>query len=161
MERIHRRIAVLALAWAGLAATPLAASAPSPFRDPYLGNRLAFTVPDRQAGCVADLLGRRDVTCDSAVGPGSRRAPADRPGTPPKPASCSMGWGVRYVLPPRGCPYGRCASTWIGSGHRMLHAGRTLRMGRGIHCRARVNGVVCRNRTGHGFVLTRARVRLF
>lgn len=161
MERILLRLAGPALACAGLAAPSIAASAPSPFRDPYLGGRIAFTVPSQKAGCVANLFERPGVTCDSTVGERSGRAPADRPGVPRMPASCAMGWGVRYVLPPRGRPYGRCASTWIGSGHRVLPAGRTLRMGRGIRCRARVNGVVCRNRTGHGFVLTTGRVRLF
>lgn len=153
-----RRAALVTLA-AGATVAP-AAAAPSPFYSPVL-NRLAFSTPDGSAGCVMGFNGAPGVVCDSSTGAGARREPDERPGTPPVPPSCMLGWGVRYVLPTRGEPRGECSSTWIGAGHRVLPRNRTLRMGGGIRCRSLVRGVRCVNRAGRGFVLTPQRVRLF
>jgi hypothetical protein len=48
----------------------------------------------------------------------------------------------------------------LGS-RRVLGYGRTIRFGRRIACTARRSGLTCRNRDGHGFFLSRERVRLF
>lgn len=150
-------VASLALACAAGSAS----AARNQFRDPYLGGRVAFTSPDRTTGCVARLTRARAVTCDSRPVPGDPRPPYARPGTPPAPSGCLLGWGVRYMLPARGRPFGVCASTWIGTGHRPLRRGRRLAMGDGIVCRARARDVRCVNRGGHGILLSPRRVRLF
>ena len=92
---------------------------------------------------------------------GDPRPPYSRPGTPPSPSGCRLGWGVRYMLPRKGRPFGVCASTWIGTGHRTLRHGERLPMGDGIVCRARARMVRCVNRSGHGMMLSPRRVRLF
>jgi hypothetical protein len=43
---------------------------------------------------------------------------------------------------------------------RVLAYGRTLRVG-GIRCTSAVTGLTCRNRSGHGFFLSRERWRKF
>jgi hypothetical protein len=42
---------------------------------------------------------------------------------------------------------------------RVLRYGRTIRFG-GISCRSTITGLTCRNRSGHGFFLSRQRWRL-
>jgi hypothetical protein len=108
-----------------------------------------FTTPSRNIGCAGDAT---SVRCDI-------RATRTKP--PPKPRSCRFDWGNAFALRQRGRPRRLCHSDTVLGSSRVLRYGRTQRFGRGIRCTSRTSGLTCRNRDGHGFFLSRERVRLF
>jgi hypothetical protein len=108
-----------------------------------------FTTPSRNIGCAGDAS---FVRCDISQ---TRAKP------PPKPRSCKYDWGNAFWLGRRGRPRRLCVSdTVLGSRH-VLGYEKTARLGRRIACTSRRSGLTCRNRDGHGFFLSRERVRLF
>jgi hypothetical protein len=114
-----------------------------------LGDPIDFTTPSRNIGCFGDAT---FVRCDISQ---TRAKP------PPKPRSCNFDWGNAFRLGQRGRARRICVSdSALGSRH-VLDYGRTQRLGRRITCTSRRTGLTCRNRDGHGFLLSRARVRLF
>ena len=129
------RVLALLAALAGLAAP--AASA------------LDFTTPSRNIGCAGDAT---FVRCDISQ---TRAKP------PPKPRSCRFDWGNAFHLGPRGRPSRLCVSDTVLGSRRVLGYGRTKRFGRRVICTSRRAGLTCRNADGHGFFLSRERVRLF
>jgi hypothetical protein len=79
---------------------------------------------------------------------------------PPKPDSCEFDWGNSLALGFRGRGHFICVSDAVDMGRR-LDYGETIRRGR-FRCRSRVTGMRCVNlRNGHGFALSRQRVRRF
>lgn len=140
----RRTLAVVLLALAALLAWSAVATAAT-----------RFVTPSRNIGCVGD---RTEVRCDIA------RTSA----TPPKrPTSCRFDWGSAYVITPKATRgRGLCASDTVlpspGQKVRVLRYGTRIAFGRGaLVCTSRKVGLTCRNRGGHGFFLSRQRIRLF
>lgn len=134
-----RRLAGL-VAVAGLALAAPGASS---------GLGVHFSTPSKNIGCHGESI---FVRCDIAV---TRAKP------PPKPRSCQYDWGNYFELRQRGRPRRLCASDSALGSRRILGYGRTQRIGLRITCTSRTTGLTCRNRDGHGFFLSRERVRLF
>jgi hypothetical protein len=79
---------------------------------------------------------------------------------PPKPRSCEFDWGNTLEVGLRGKGKFGCVSDAIDPG-RVLSYGESIARGR-FRCRSRRSGMRCVNtRTGHGFALSRERVRRF
>jgi hypothetical protein len=80
---------------------------------------------------------------------------------PPKPASCPLDWGHAIAVGRRGRGHFVCAGdTTLGEGRRLGY-GKAIRRGR-FRCVSRRSGMRCANRrNGHGFKLSRDRVRRF
>jgi hypothetical protein len=108
-----------------------------------------FTTPSRNIGCAGDAT---FVRCDI-------RQTRVKP--PPKPRSCKFDWGNAFELRQRGRARRLCHSDTVLGSRRVLAYGRSTRLGRRITCTSRRSGLTCRNRDGHGFFLSRARIRLF
>ena len=112
-----------------------------------------FQSPSGNIGCAmtSDELGV-DVRCD--IGVRSWTAP-------PKPASCDLDWGQGVFVAGHG------KAGYVCAGDTTLHQGGRLAYGKSIglghlRCTSRTSGVTCTNRSdGHGFTLSRQRVRLF
>jgi hypothetical protein len=113
------------------------------------GLGIDFSTPSRNIGCVGDST---HVRCDI-------RQTRTKP--PPKPRSCRYDWGNYFALRQRGRASRVCVSDSAMGSPRILRYGRSQRFGRGITCTSRTTGLTCRNRDGHGFFLSRERVRLF
>jgi hypothetical protein len=112
----------------------------------------SIATPSGNIGCIA---AGGVLRCDVRVS----RAPV-----PPRPASCEFDWGNAFEMTPRGRARRLCASDTAlpgrGTGHRVLAYGRSRRIGPFRCASARV-GLTCRNRAGHGWFLSRERIRLF
>ena len=79
---------------------------------------------------------------------------------PPKPRSCEFDWGNTLEVGIRGRGRFGCVSDAIDPG-RVLAYGEAIQRGR-FRCRSRRSGMRCVNtRNGHGFALSRERVRRF
>jgi hypothetical protein len=79
---------------------------------------------------------------------------------PPKPQSCEFDWGNSLVVGLRGRGRFLCVSDAVDSG-RKLDYGESIKRGR-FRCRSRTSGIRCVNvRSGHGFAVSRQRVRRF
>jgi hypothetical protein len=79
---------------------------------------------------------------------------------PPKPSSCEFDWGNTLEVALRGRGRFGCVSDAVNAG-RELPYGKSVRRGR-FRCRSRRSGMRCVNtRNGHGFALSRERVRRF
>ena len=79
---------------------------------------------------------------------------------PPKPQSCEFDWGNSLRLGFRGRGRFLCVSDAVDSGRR-LDYGESIKRGR-FRCRSRMSGMRCVNvRNGHGFGLSKQRVRRF
>jgi len=77
---------------------------------------------------------------------------------PARPKACvDAAWGEGYAMLQRGRPHVLCISDTIYDPNaRILRYGATWRGG-GFTCQSKVAGLRCRNRSGHGFFLSRAR----
>jgi hypothetical protein len=79
---------------------------------------------------------------------------------PPKPSSCEFDWGNTLEVRMKGHGRFGCVSDAVEAG-RVLPYGESISRGR-FRCRSRTSGVRCVNtRNGHGFALSRERVRRF
>ena len=79
---------------------------------------------------------------------------------PPKPRMCEFDWGNTLEVGVRGRGRFGCVSDAIDPG-RQLSYGDVIQRGR-FRCRSRRSGMRCVNtRNGHGFALSRERVRRF
>ena len=79
---------------------------------------------------------------------------------PPKPSSCEFDWGHTLEVGLKGRGRFGCVSDAIDPG-RVLRYGESISRGR-FRCRSRTSGMRCVNtRNGHGFALSRERVRRF
>jgi hypothetical protein len=80
---------------------------------------------------------------------------------PPRPSSCDVDWGQGFELGARGRATIVCAGdTTSRISVPSLRYGRTWRRG-GITCVSRSVGLRCRNRSGHGFFMSRERTTRF
>ena len=136
MALTSRIAAAVAIAASLAAAQPAAAS--------------FFQSPSGNIGCA---ITKKGVRCD--IGQRSWKPP-------PKPASCPVDWGNGVTLGRRGRARFTCAGdTVLHAGGRTLAYGSSIRRGR-FKCLSRKSGMRCRNRrNGHGFLLSRERVRRF
>jgi len=80
---------------------------------------------------------------------------------PPKPPSCEFDWGNAFGLGQRSRGRRLCVSDSTFGAPRVLHYGQTVRIGRRLSCTSRRTGLTCRNLAGHGFLLSRDRIRLY
>jgi hypothetical protein len=79
---------------------------------------------------------------------------------PPKPRSCEFDWGNTLEVGLRGRGRFGCVSDAVEAG-RELPYGEAISRGR-FRCRSKRSGMRCTNtRNGHGFALSRERVRRF
>jgi len=53
------------------------------------------------------------------------------------------------------------SATRRSAARRVLRYGQTVRLGRRLSCTSRRAGLTCRNLAGHGFFLSRDRIRLY
>jgi hypothetical protein len=112
-----------------------------------------FTTPSRGVGCVYHhpSRGAAFLRCDVA----HVRHPAKRP------RSCKLDYGSACGLSPRGHARRLCVGDTVFTAKaRVLRYGHTRRLGP-FRCTSRRSGLRCVNRAGHGFVISRARQRLF
>jgi hypothetical protein len=81
---------------------------------------------------------------------------------PPKPRTCTDGvWGRAVGMAPTGRASGYCITdTVMDPGAPVLAYGRTWARG-GFRCTSRATGLTCTNLSGHGWLLSRERSRLF
>jgi hypothetical protein len=78
---------------------------------------------------------------------------------PPKPNGCDLDWGYGYEMRSVGQAHSFCAGdTALDPRARVLAYGSRWSRG-GFTCVSRTTGLTCRNRSGHGFLLSRARSR--
>jgi hypothetical protein len=85
------------------------------------------------------------------------------PGPPalPRPRGCDLDWGSRFGVGSRGEAWMGCHGDTIRDRRAaVLPYGSSLRFG-AVTCTSRETGMECRNDRGAGFVLSRARQRLF
>lgn len=140
--RIRSLIAVGAAA-AGLAA--LAGPA---------GAAVMFKTPSGNIGCYGTST---DVRCDIRQSSGTK---------PAKPRACKFDWGTAYGLTRTGRGRGLCVSDTTlpypgQTGVRTLRYGKSIRVNRRITCTSQTSGLTCRNTAGHGFFLSKQRIRLY
>ncbi|MGD9695466.1 MAG: DUF6636 domain-containing protein [Thermoleophilia bacterium] len=80
---------------------------------------------------------------------------------PPEPPSCQLDWGIAYGLTQRGRGRGLCVGdTVLNSRAKVLAYGTSIKRGR-ITCTSRTAGLTCANKNGHGFFLSRQRIRVY
>jgi hypothetical protein len=109
-----------------------------------------FQSPSENIGCA---IGKANgVRCD--ISKRDWRPPA-------KPRACRLDWGHALGVHRRGAGHFICAGdTTLGQGRRLAY-GDSIRRGR-FTCVSRRSGMRCVNRrNGHGFALSRERVRRF
>jgi len=110
---------------------------------------ITFSTPSRNIGCVGDSTFVRCDISQTTVKP------------PPKPRTCKFDWGNAFEVRGRGRARRLCVSDSALGSRRILRYGQTQKIGARITCTSRKAGLTCRNRDGHGFFLSRARIRLF
>jgi Family of unknown function (DUF6636) len=109
-----------------------------------------FRTPSGNIGCVyATGFGKgASLRCDI------------RSGLKPKPArpkNCDLDWGDSYELGVTGRAYVTChGDTAIDPHARVLRYGTTWKKN-GFACTSKRTGLRCRNRSGHGFFMSRQR----
>ena len=109
---------------------------------------VSFRTPSGNIGCVyASGLGLpATLRCDIR----SRLKPL-----PPKPRGCGLDWGDSYELRETGRAIVTChGDTAIDPRSRVLRYGASWARGR-FACASRLQGLRCRNASGHGFFLSR------
>ena len=74
---------------------------------------------------------------------------------PSKPKGCTVDWTGGYQVGPIGRAQKVCAGdTVLSADARVVRYGRTWRGG-AFTCKSRTSGLRCKNRSGHGFFLSR------
>jgi hypothetical protein len=138
---MRRRAALVALALAGAAALPAVAA----------GALTQFQTPSRNIGCIGGSFeGRQFLRCDI-----SRTTVPD----PPRPRTCTEDYGRAFEMSASGRPQRLCHGDTALGGPRVLGYGRSLRIGP-FNCTSRQAGLTCRNRAGHGWFMSVARITL-
>jgi hypothetical protein len=109
-----------------------------------------FRSPSGNIGCAGY---GSSVRCDIATTTNGR---------PAKPESCDLDYGTAYgvgLASRKG--YRLCVGDTVLDPRRPIRPYGTSWSFRSITCRIRQSGVTCTNARGHGFVLSKARQRLF
>ncbi len=111
---------------------------------------MSFRTPSGNIGCTfsSGLVGATpNLRCDIHSGLRPR---------PTRPRNCELDWGFGYSMGARGRAYAVCAGdTALIPSSRVLRYGNKWSRG-GFTCTSRVVGLRCTNRSGHGFLLSRA-----
>jgi hypothetical protein len=136
----------------GAVALSVAAAAPVALASTVL----LFRTPSGNIGCVFSAglagAGAPTVRCDIR----SRLRPEPR-----RPKRCRLDYGDSIEVSRTGRASLVChGDTAIDPHSRVLAYGRTFRRD-GVACTSRRTGLTCRNRSGHGFFLSRERWRRF
>ena len=104
-----------------------------------------FQTPSHNIGCVYSSS-PASLRCDIRSG----LKPA-----PPKPRGCMNDWTFGYSVNPTGRAHTVCAGDTVFSpSARVVRYGTTWRGG-AFACKSSRSGLRCRNRSGHGFFLSR------
>ena len=105
-----------------------------------------FQTPSHNIGCVYSSSPAY-LRCDIRSG----LKPA-----PPKPKGCMNDWKFGYEVDARGRAHTVCAGdTVLSPTARVIRYGTTWRGG-AFTCKSSTSGLRCKNRSGHGFFLSRA-----
>ena len=122
-----------------------------------------FTSPSGKIFCLGDSRheygndGWWGVTCEISGHQENIQPPQKRPSD----EECPVDWGGSFSLEPTGRAIVDCrGDTNRISNAPVLGYGKTIR-GRGWQCTSRQDGMLCQNRSGHGFHINRMRQRLF
>ena len=106
-----------------------------------------FHTPSHNIGCVYSSS-PASLRCDIRSGLRPR---------PPRPGNCDVDWGDSYGLGATGRATITChGDTAIDRNSRILRYGSTWKRG-AFTCRSKATGLRCRNRSGHGFFMSRQR----
>jgi hypothetical protein len=109
---------------------------------------ITFRTPSGNIGCFFT----------SGIGPGPAIRCDIRSGLrpkPPRPRKCELDWGDSYELGATGRAGVTChGDTAIDPRARVLRYGSTWRRG-AFTCKSSVTGLRCRNRSSHGFFMSR------
>ena len=108
-----------------------------------------FRMPTSNIGCAYSNepgRGGPNLRCDILSG---LKPP------PPRPRGCDLDWTFGYQMHPTGKARRVCAGdTTVDRRAKVLRYGHRWRAG-GFNCLSRRIGLRCRNRSGHGFFLSR------
>ena len=108
-----------------------------------------FQTPSGNTGCA---ITGKSVRCDLLRNDAAK---------PPRPASCEFEWGNSFGLDRTGRAKRLCNSdTVFDPDARVLAYGSSISR-KGIKCTSRSSGLRCKNRSGHGFKLSREAQKLF
>ncbi|MGF6148823.1 Uncharacterised protein [Kingella potus] len=125
------------------------------------GDSIYFTSPSGNIFCLGDSRqeygkdGWWGVTCELR-GHRENIRPAQK-----RPDDCDVDWGNSFSLETDKRPVADCrGDTGRRENAPVLAYGKTIR-GKGWQCTSRKDGMQCRNRSGHGFHLSRSRQLLF
>ena len=81
--------------------------------------------------------------------------------SPKRPASCELDWGDAFEMNARGKMHLVChGDTAVDQRARVLRYGTTWKRG-GFTCTSRTTGLRCSNRSGHGWEISKGRLRTF
>ena len=140
--RAHVRIVLAVALVFSVATAPAAAAAAS------AGPVVSFRTPTGNIGCVST----------SGLGPGASLRCDIRSGLrprPQRPGNCDLDWGDSYQLSATGRAAITChGDTAIDPRARVLRYGSTWQRS-GFTCRSKPTGLRCRNRSGHGFFVSK------
>jgi hypothetical protein len=110
-----------------------------------------FVTPSGNIGCGYTNEPKRYLRCDILRS-------SDMPA---KPRSCDLDYGHAYGMNRRGKARVLCAGdTVVDRTARVLGYGEVKRIG-GFKCKSKTTGLRCRNKSGHGWFLSRARINRF
>jgi hypothetical protein len=110
-----------------------------------------FVMPSGNIGCGFTNEPSRYLRCDILQS-------SDMPA---RPRSCDLDYGHAYGMSRRGKSRVLCAGdTVVNRNAPVLDYGETKRIG-GFKCKSKMTGLRCKNRSGHGWFLSRARIDRF
>ena len=113
-----------------------------------------FRTPSGNIGCAYLHLSSQPVVLRCDIRSGVRPLP-------PRPKSCSLDWGVGYVMQQRGRAHVLCASDTVADPKaKVLAYGQTRHLGVFV-CTSTRAGLRCANATGNGFFLSREHSHLY
>ena len=115
---------------------------------------VAFKTPSGNIGCAyAKLVGENDLRCE--IRSGMKPLPA-------KPKGCGDGdWGQAAIMKAKGKATRICITdTVLDPRNKVLGYGKTWKRA-GFTCVSKTTGLTCRNQSGHGWFLSRAKSRVF
>ena len=119
------------------------------------GTLVQFRTPSGNIGCVYSSAEGRlgsSLRCDILSGLKPR---------PPRPPGCQLDWGSGYAMNAARRAHVVCAGdTAVDKRARVLRYGSKWSRG-GFTCVSRRTGLRCRNRSGHGWLLSRRHSYLF
>jgi hypothetical protein len=110
-----------------------------------------FVTPSGNIGCGFTDEPRRYLRCDILQS-------SDMPA---KPRACDLDYGHAYAMNRRGKARVLCAGdTVVNRNAPVLDYGETKRIG-GFRCKSKMTGLRCRNKSDHGWFLSRERINRF